>query len=345
MVIAQGLNADGIPSPTGSIWRKSVINGNRARGSGILWNMAYRGVLVHNRIRMVKDPETGKRISRPNPVEEWITVDVPALRIIDEATWQAAQAVKEQYSGLAGISRRPRPKHLLSGLLRCGCCGASMTVYSGEKTRCATRREGGICSNDRTVLLSVAGERIMGGLRRNLLSARVLAKFIKTYEAERRTLRSQRAATHQRSTTRLREIQATMDNLVDAIGAGIASDTMKRRLVDLEQEAAILRRQIAEPDDNRVVSLHPAAVDEYRREIDTLLDLLASDDVAQAGASAMLRNIIDRIDVMPLEGRGQYELRVMTKIETLIELATGTHGVGCGTVVAEEGLEPPTRGL
>jgi hypothetical protein len=35
-----------------------------------------RGRLVWNKVRMVKDPDTGKRLSRPNPKNEWQTADV-----------------------------------------------------------------------------------------------------------------------------------------------------------------------------------------------------------------------------------------------------------------------------
>jgi len=35
-----------------------------------------------NRRRYVKDRRTGKRVSRVNPESEWITTDVPALRIV-----------------------------------------------------------------------------------------------------------------------------------------------------------------------------------------------------------------------------------------------------------------------
>ncbi len=35
----------------------------------------------------LKDPDTGKRIARPNPEAEWIVQDVPGLRIVDDALW------------------------------------------------------------------------------------------------------------------------------------------------------------------------------------------------------------------------------------------------------------------
>lgn len=37
----------------------------------------YAGRLVWNRQRYVKDPDTGKRVSRTNPADAWIITDVP----------------------------------------------------------------------------------------------------------------------------------------------------------------------------------------------------------------------------------------------------------------------------
>ncbi len=61
-----------------------MINGSQQRRNGILNNELYLGRLVWNRQRFVKDPETGKRLSRANPEHEWITTEVPASRIIDK---------------------------------------------------------------------------------------------------------------------------------------------------------------------------------------------------------------------------------------------------------------------
>ena len=77
--IAKELNAEGVSGPLGGTWGPSTIHGNRQRGTGILNNELYIGRLVWNRLRYVKDPETGKRVSRLNPDSGWIVQDVAAL--------------------------------------------------------------------------------------------------------------------------------------------------------------------------------------------------------------------------------------------------------------------------
>lgn len=89
--IAKRLNAEHVPGPRGELWRDTAIRGHRIRGTGLLNNELYIGRLVWNRLRYVKDPESGKRVSRRNPPEEWITKDVPDLRIIDTPLWHAVK--------------------------------------------------------------------------------------------------------------------------------------------------------------------------------------------------------------------------------------------------------------
>src|SRR5436190_15154131 len=89
--IAKALNAEGVRGPRGALWSPSTIHASPERGIGILHNELYIGRLVWNRQRFQKDPDTGKRVARVNPPSEWITKDVPELRIIDDEVWQAVQ--------------------------------------------------------------------------------------------------------------------------------------------------------------------------------------------------------------------------------------------------------------
>jgi site-specific DNA recombinase len=63
--IAHDLNKESVSPPRGRAWNASTINGNLERGAGILQNELYVGRLVWNKVRMVKDPDSGKRLSRP----------------------------------------------------------------------------------------------------------------------------------------------------------------------------------------------------------------------------------------------------------------------------------------
>src|SRR6266571_570576 len=136
--IGKTLNAEGIPGPMGVAWSPSTIHGHAGRGTGILNNELYVGRLVWNRQHYVKDPDTGKRLARPNPPEAWIIVDVPHLRIVDDPLWQAAKARQEstRYTMNAVIVRARRPKFLFSGLTRCESCGGGFVLSSHDLLTC-----------------------------------------------------------------------------------------------------------------------------------------------------------------------------------------------------------------
>ncbi|WP_245322142.1 recombinase family protein [Bradyrhizobium sp. LTSPM299] len=84
--IAAALNKKGIVGPRGGVWNASTIAGSRKRLNGILQNELYAGRIVWNRQTFIKDPETGKRISRENPRDQWMTAEAEHLRIIDADT-------------------------------------------------------------------------------------------------------------------------------------------------------------------------------------------------------------------------------------------------------------------
>ena len=89
--IALDLNQHGVAGPRGRGWGASTINGNAARGTGILNNRIYIGKLVWNKLRYVKDPDTGKRRSKANKAQAVIEKDVPHLRIIEQDLWDAVK--------------------------------------------------------------------------------------------------------------------------------------------------------------------------------------------------------------------------------------------------------------
>ena len=66
--------------------------GHAKRGTGILNNELNGGRMVWNRLCYVKNPDTGKRVSRLDPQSEWIAANVPHLRILPDELWSAAKA-------------------------------------------------------------------------------------------------------------------------------------------------------------------------------------------------------------------------------------------------------------
>jgi site-specific DNA recombinase len=170
--------------PRGRLWNGSTINGHVARGGGIILNDLYAGRIVWNKVKMVKDPTTGKRLSRPNPREQYKIVDAPHLRIIDDATFRAAQVIKierrrDATPATAQLARAPKP--VFSGLIRCGCCGGGMSSNGadrkGVRIQCSAYKESGSCKNSRRVYLDDIEALAIKGLRQQRCTALPSSSF------------------------------------------------------------------------------------------------------------------------------------------------------------------------
>lgn len=132
--------------------------GHVIRGTGVINNELYAGVLIWNRLHYVKDPATGKRVSRANPPAKWIRAEVPHLRIVEDDLWQAVKerqkSIASQFEAVAIATRKARarrlhtmkrPVSLLSGLLTCGCSGGRYGLFTRDRYACLNHRRRGIC--------------------------------------------------------------------------------------------------------------------------------------------------------------------------------------------------------
>ncbi len=76
--IAFELNKKKIPGPMGLGWGQSHDQRQSEARDRDSDNELYIGRQIWNRHRFLKDPDTGKRVCRPNPEDAWIITEVPA---------------------------------------------------------------------------------------------------------------------------------------------------------------------------------------------------------------------------------------------------------------------------
>ncbi len=113
--------------------------------------------MVWNRLRYVKDPATGKRVSRLNPEAERITHDVSDLRIVEDALWdrvKTRQGEIDATPAVQGIKQsrfweKRRSTHLLTGKLVCGTCGGTVVAAGRDYLACSDARKLGTCDHRR----------------------------------------------------------------------------------------------------------------------------------------------------------------------------------------------------
>jgi site-specific DNA recombinase len=344
--IAAGLNRDSIPSPRGGQWNASTINGSRKRGNGILRNEAYVGVLVWNRQRFLKDPDTGKRVTRINANDQLMRARVDELRIIDDATWQRVQSILANKGG-EHASHARKSRHLFSGLMRCGACGGSYISAGGSKYprfKCSARHESGTCDNKRMISARIIETRVLTAIEQDLLDPHAVAEAIKAYAEERRRLQASRADDERRRARRIGEIDRSINNLISLAENGADAATIGPRLRDLEAERTALRRQAA-AGDAAAVTLHPSLAEHYRSLVAELRAGLAQrDHAAKAEVLTKVRALIDRIIIYPNDDPKGRDIELVGQLAALTGPAEKL-STSMGLMVAEEGLEPPTRGL
>jgi site-specific DNA recombinase len=120
--ICRQLNADAVPTPTGSrsVWGTSTLG-------RILGNEAYIGRTYFNRTEAVPDRRPGHHSRQvPRPRSEWIVIGCPA--IVADQTFQAAAKTSADNSKWS--PRRAEPgAWLLRGLVKCGPCGVGANCH------------------------------------------------------------------------------------------------------------------------------------------------------------------------------------------------------------------------
>ena len=226
--IAHDLNRKGIPGPSGRHWGFSTINGSAKRGNGILNNELYIGRIVWNRQSFVKDPDMAGAGPALNPKSEWITQDVPALRIVSDDLWQTAKGRQRRTEKQNALDEEPRfrdwrcPRYILSGLTKCGCCGGGYSMISSATLGRSTARNKGTCDNK----LNIRRDELEAGFSKPSdasLWTPLFSRHSVRSSRETNRLRSQARVAMERARAEIRKIDRELEMLVELIlqgGAG-----------------------------------------------------------------------------------------------------------------------------
>lgn len=305
--IAQSLNREGIPGPSGKAWGPSTINGNRDRGTGILNNELYIGRLVWNRLRYAKDPMTGKRVSRPNDETALTVTEVPELRIIDDTLWAAVKARQEQLAlgkqlgDRQGFWDRQRPRYLLSGLLKCGCCGGGYSIISAKLLGCSTARNKGTCSNRLNIRRDTLERIVLDALRENLMDPILFEAFVAAFNDEVKRTQGDDAARRQELERKLAGTKQKIARLVRAITDGIDAASVREELTTLERLKVSLLADLAAPSQSAKPLIHPKLAELYRERV-AHLEMLLIDDQFGPEAVEAIRALVSEIVLTPNAG-------------------------------------------
>lgn len=143
--IADELNRQGIPSPRGNTWHQGTIRAilNRRTYTGdLIWNVKREGKHYHcSNGKATPRPRAEVREDTPqvltNDPTDWLVIEQSHEPLIAKELYEQAQARMSQKRHEKSPKSRVAQAYLLSGLVRCGHCGAKM------HGQCQTRRKNG----------------------------------------------------------------------------------------------------------------------------------------------------------------------------------------------------------
>ena len=346
--ISKTLNAEGVPAPqppkTRSMraWCPSAIR-------VILRNERYRGVQVWNRTQKTRNPETGRKVSKPRPKRDWTRVEVPEWRIVPQELWNAVEARNEEMSRrfgasrLGGMNRTENARsYLFSGLLRCEPCGSRMVIISGQGKRgyakygCPSHRYRGVCSNALTIRRERLEDQLLAALEHRILNSQLIEYTLQRFEeALRKRLNEiDRGTPGDREQRHLREqLQAKAQRLADAVAEAGHSPTLLANLRAIEAQIAEIDRQttLSKPKDL------PAVLNQARQFV--YATVLRLKELFRGEATALKPVLAQHIGQLTLIPK-QTPQGAVYEVSGGMELLPTNKDVM--QVVAKDGVEPPT---
>ncbi len=329
--IARTLNEEGVPGPAGKLWSDTTIRGHVKRGTGLVNNELYIGRLIWNRLRYIKDPSTGKRVSRLNPESEWIIKDVPELRIVDDELWHSVRVrqgeIAEKFANVTEAVRKHhkknrlngtrRPRSLLSGLVFCGCCGGPYSLRGADRFACSNHISKGACSNSRTIPREDLEARVLSGLKDRMMAPEIVEEAMRAYAEETNRLNRERRSSGDAWKAELVKIEKQIRGIIEAIKAGMFHESMKAEMDTLEARKTELNSLLADvPEDTP--DILPSASAIYAKKVSALTKALNRKEERQEAAET-LRGLIEKISLTPGPERGEIYATLHGELSTILE--------------------------
>lgn len=289
--IASMLNEKGIKTKRGNKWFQKAV-------CGVLQNEIYTGKIINGK-EEVEDFLTGKRKIKEK--EDWIVIEKPELKIIEQKVYDEAQALFEKrYDSFKITGERHSNKHLFSTLIKCKECGWSYrrTVRTYQNTYirwvCSGRngRGASTCHNAITVdeneLIEVLEEYFASMLKhkKNVIN-NVVSQFEKIYKAKDANLEYEKELTAQIAKlkkTREKYMDMYTDDLITREELNEKIGGMKKELERLESELKMISFNLTKGE-----QLEQILKDTFK-EIEDITDV-------RTMTNAQLKRIIQKIEV------------------------------------------------
>lgn len=238
----------------------------------ILTNEKYIGTYVFN--RTIPQPRGGKRSNASRPDDEILKIPNGIPAIIDKETWSTAQKLLKRRKTMAGKGeRKAKETYLLSGIIKCGNCGGAMVgsrrcsgrnkavYYSYE---CNTRKRLKTCKM-KSINRDYIENLVIDYLEQNILTDKAIENVKAELVEMMQTIRKEKPQDIENINKELAETKKQINNIVDAVAAGMFNPAMKERLDELEsrQNQLIILLENANIQMNTSLDVNSDTIEDY----------------------------------------------------------------------------------
>jgi hypothetical protein len=264
------------------------------------------------------------------------------VTVLDPGPWGAFYARLQPSGGVEGAGSQahqgnhPPPVHLSAAL------NAIAAKFSARRSQ--SSRTHPASSIERHPEVETAW-------RRSCKDPRLIETYVRTYNEERKRLAATANATRTRIEKKRDRLEKERQRAIDMVIKGvIGEEDARTRIADLKTQVLQAEVELASLDEvPQNIALHPATLTRYIATVDRLAAVLADHAQAVDDRGPLVpdfRALVHSVTIHPKPAREGFQVEVKGKLAALIggEAFPQAKYSG-GRVVAEEGLEPPTRGL
>ncbi|NEJ31717.1 recombinase family protein [Rhizobium leguminosarum] len=344
--IAQILNKEGLPGPRGKAWRDTAIRGHKSIGTGLLNNESYIGRIVWNKRQYRKNPNTERRTARMNDANEWVSANVPEMRIVPDELWGRVRARDAEIGVLykGGTTNRlnatQRPEYLLSRMLECAECGGPYAISGKDRYSCTNRKkrlpieelDGACCGNSKTITRHELEERVLNCIPAAFYSMEIFDRVsvtmiahevsvLKRAPSRRAELATELKATTQRQTSIIQQISdraaegrprlSVLDDQLDELEE--TRMKLAAELTALEEPAEDFQEKIAKVREQ----FNPANVEISIRKL-IFLARNNADEQAKQRLMPIVRDLIQTVVIGKTPGHQPASLQVHGDIANIM---------------------------